>query len=255
MRKLLLVVLVLFALTANAQKKAIQTPPTQKQPLTHAVYDGWKEIPFKSLTPDGNFAVLTVNPQEGDGKTIFYNLKTGAQDSLKRADNASVTFDSRFAVVKIKPSLKIVRELRRQKKKKEDLPKDSLGIYSFALRTTSKVSDVRSYKIPEKTGGWLAYQVEPKKEPKGKADDKKFKKKRLNSDDNGLTLVLRNLNNGKEILFGFVKEYQFAKRGQGLLFSSSGNDSTLKAGVYWYALETHQLVTLFEGKASINIRD
>ncbi len=248
------------ALTSFAQKKLKPQAIFQKKPLTHAVYDGWKEITYKSLTPDGNFAAFTVNPQEGDGKVIFYGLKAATQDSVRRADNIALTFDSRYAVFKIKPFQKLVKELRRQKKKKEELPKDSLGVYSFATRKTEKIPEVKSYRIPEKSGGWIAYQLEPKKDPKGKSDDKsksdekKPRKKKINSDDNGYTLIVKRMWEGKEASFGYVKEYAFAKYGQGLLFTTTGNDSTMKAGVYWYALATQGLQPLYEGKSKYKFK-
>ncbi len=254
MKSLLFLSLILISSLGYSQKKAVAPTPVKK-PLNHTVYDSWKEINYKALTPDGSFAAFTLNPQDGDGRVIFYNLKTNAQDSVKRAADIALTFDSRYAIFKIKPQQKVVKELRRQKKKKEDLPKDSLGIFSFSSRKIEKVADVKSFKVPEKAGGWLAYQLEIKKEEKPKAGDaakpdpnKKPKKVKKNSDDNGYTLVLRKLD-GKETLFGFVKDYTFAKYGQGLLFSSTGNDSTLKAGVYWYDLQRQELKALHEGKS------
>ncbi len=258
-RSFVVFLLVSMACVAFSQKKS--TPaPIQKKVLTHAVYDSWKEINYKSLTPDGNFVAYAVNPQDGDGKVVFYNLKTASSDSIRRADNVSLTFDSRYAIVKIKPQQKLVKDLRRQKKKKEDLPKDSLGIYSFTSRKTEKIPDVRSYKIPEKAASWIAYQLEPKKEVKPKADDKakaevkKPKKKKINSDENGFTLVVRKLGVEKIASFEFVKDYSFAKYGQGLLFSSGGNDSTMKAGVYWHDLNQQKLQSLFEGKSKYKFK-
>jgi dipeptidyl aminopeptidase/acylaminoacyl peptidase len=250
MRKFYLVILAFGVSTSISigQKKS-PSATIQKKPLTHSVYDNWKEIPYKAITPDGNYAAFTVNPQDGDGKVVFYNLKTNAQDSVKRAETIFLSFDSKHAVFKIKAQQKLVKELRRQKKKKEDLPKDSLGIYSFVSRKTEKISEVKSFKIPEKAGGWVAYQKEAAKEEKPKPDaPKKTKKIKKNTDDNGYSLVLKNLNDNKEISFGYVKDYSFAKYGQGLLFSSTGNDSTMKAGAYWYNLSTQQLTLLHEGK-------
>jgi len=109
-------------LPSQAQKK--NSTPSQKLSLTHTVYDSWKEISYKAITNDGHFAAFTVNPQEGDGKVIFYDLRNQSLDSVKRAENISLTFDNQFAVFKIKPQTKLVKDLRRQKKKKEDLPKD-----------------------------------------------------------------------------------------------------------------------------------
>src|SRR6185295_17233061 len=201
-----------LAFAAYGQRKTAQPLAVQKKPLTHDVYDGWKEITYKLLSPDGQLAAFTINPQDGDGKAVFYNLKTSTQDSIKRADNLSLSFDNQYAFFKIKPQQKLVKDLRRRKKKKEDLPKDSLGWYVINSRKIEKVPEVRSYKIPEKAGGWLAYQLEVTKEIKPKPDDKakpdkKPGKKKINSEDNGYTLVVKKFAEGKTTTFGFVKDY------------------------------------------------
>jgi dipeptidyl aminopeptidase/acylaminoacyl peptidase len=255
MKSFLCLSLILITSLAFSQKKTVPPATPAKKPLSHTVYDGWKEINYKALTPDGSFAAFTVNPQDGDGKVIFYNLKTSVQDSVKRAAEIALTYDSRYAIFKIKPQQKLVKDLRRQKKKKEDLPKDSLGIYAFTTRKTEKIADVKSFKVPEKAGGLVAYQLEAKKDAKpapAKTDEKKpapAKKKKANTDDNGYTLVLKKLVDGKETAFGYVKDYTFAKYGQGLLFSTTGNDSTLKAGMYWYDLQKDELKSLHQGKS------
>jgi dipeptidyl aminopeptidase/acylaminoacyl peptidase len=260
MKNLFLLLFAFFLIQLQAQKKTqVKPTPVQKKVLDHSVYDSWKEITYKAITPDGKYAAFTVNPQDGDGKVVLYNLDNNQQDSVKRADNISLSWDSRYAVFKIKPQNKLVKDLRRQKKKKEDLPVDSLGVYSFANRKTEKISDVKSYKMPEKAGGWLAYLSEPTKEVKPKPDaakveapktdpPKKSKKLKKNSDDNGHTLVLRKLDGSAKFSYGYVKEYTFAKYGQALLFTSMGNDSTMKAGVYWHDLATGKLTAIHEGK-------
>ena len=251
MRFPVFVLALILSVTCFAQKKA-STPPLKKKPLDHTVYDSWKEITYKALTPDGSHAAFTVNPQDGDGKVVFYDLKKNTQDSVHRAATIALTYDSRYAIFKIQPQQNLVKDLRRQKKKKEDLPKDSLGMYSFTSRKTEKIADVKSFKIPEKAGGWLAYQQEVKKEPKPVVTpDKKQAPKKIkkNSDDNGYTLVLKKLETNNDVSFGYVKDYEFAKFGQGLLFSTTGNDSTMKAGVYWYDLQKNELKKLHEGKA------
>ncbi len=265
MRHCLILLLLLNVQHGFSQKKPVTKPttvPVQKKSLDHTVYDNWKEIPYKGITPDGHFAALILNPQDGDGKAVFYNLDNGQQDSVKRADNMGLSFDSRYAVFKIKPEQKVVKELRRQRKKKEDLPTDSLGIFSFASRKAEKIPNVKSYKLPEKAGGWVAYISEPIKELKAKSDDKPktdepkkpTKKARKNSDDNGYTLMLRSLDGSKKFMYGYVKDFVFAKNGQGLLFTSTGNDSTMKAGMYWHNIQTGALVNIHEGKAKFKYK-
>jgi CRISPR/Cas system-associated endoribonuclease Cas2 len=147
-----------------SQQKNTKAPV--KHLLTHSVYDSWKEIPYKSISPDGSYAATIINPQDGDGKVVIYNLKRNVQDSIKRAAEFNFSFDSQYAVFKIKPEKQKVKDLRRQKKKKEDLPKDSLGIFSLLERKVEKISNIRSYKMPEKAGGWVAYMHGASKEEK-----------------------------------------------------------------------------------------
>jgi len=253
MKKLTLA-LIAFGIVATAFAQKKPAPVVQKKPLSAAVYDSWKEIPWKGITPDGSSAAFVINPQDGDGKVIFYQLKTGIQDSVQRANNIVLTYDSHHAVFKISPKQALLKDLRRQKKKKDDLPKDSLGIYSFMTRKTQKVPDVRSFRIPEKAGGWLAYTVEAKKEEKPKASDKavteppkKIKKTKKNSDENGYTLVVRALESDKQTQYGYVKDFLPAKNGEGLLFASTGNDSTLQAGIYWHRTSDQSLLPLHTG--------
>ncbi len=260
--------LFLFVSTLVCGQKSKVQAPVQKKPLTHDVYDNWKEITYRSMTPDGAYAVYTINPQDGDGKVVFHNLKSSTQDSVKRASNISITWDGRYAVFKINPQKDLVKDLRRQKKKKEDLPKDSLGIYSFTTRKTEKIPEVKSFKIPEKNGNWLAYQLEAAKEAKAspaKPDTakkaEKPKRMKRNTDDNGYTLVLKNLGTQSVTQFGFVKDYSFATHGQGLFFHTTGNDSlptgqagTMKPGVYWFDLGTSQLQQLIETKSKYKVK-
>jgi dipeptidyl aminopeptidase/acylaminoacyl peptidase len=248
----------LLSLTVSigfAQKK--KTSPIVKKPLTPSVYDGWKDISYKGLTPDGSQAALLINPQDGDGRAVFYNLSSFKEDSVQRAAELVLTFDSKQAVFKIKPQKEKVKDLRRQKKKKDDLPKDSLGIFTFNNRALEKIANVKSFKVPEKAGNWLAYMLEAKKEEKKAADKadttkkkenvKPVKKAKKNSDDNGYTLVLRRLNDKQEVSFSYVKDYAFAKFGQGIVFTSTGNDSTQKPGVYWYDIQKSSLQQIHEG--------
>jgi dipeptidyl aminopeptidase/acylaminoacyl peptidase len=258
MKKIYPILLISLMTTLAWGQKSKSTPIVQKKPLTHEVYDSWKEITYRSITNDGSFAVYTINPQDGDGKVVFHNLKTSAQDSVMRASSIALTWDSQHAIFKISPQKELVKDLRRQKKKKEDLPKDSLGIYSLSSRKTEKIPDVKSYKIPEKAGGWAAWQLEAAKDSKPARPDTsknapKPKKVKKNTDENGYTLVLRNLSNNQQEQFGFVKNYTLAKYGQGLLFHTTGNDSTLSAGVYWYDLQAGQLAPLFVGNSKYKV--
>lgn len=252
MKNLLLVLFTATVFAVSGQNKNTVAPA--KKPLTHAAYDEWKSITYKAISNDGNYMAHTLNPEDGDGKLVLLNTKTNSRNEVQRADKIQITWDSKFAVFTIKPQKDTIVALRRLKKKKDDWPKDTLGIFDLATKKITKIPDVRSFKAPEKAGGWLAYQLEAKKETKekkseqdtAKMDQPKPKNAKKVSDENGYHLVLRNLATGEERTFAYVKQYFFAKFGQGLLLHTTGSDSTWLPGVYWYGLGADAPVRLHE---------
>ncbi|MBS1562984.1 MAG: hypothetical protein JST39_01290, partial [Bacteroidetes bacterium] len=132
----------------------------QKKPLDHSVYDGWQSIGDKYISNDGKWAVYTVNPQEGDGMLVVQATDNSYKREIPRGYNAAITEDSRFVVFRIRPFFRDTREARIKKKTPDQMPKDSLGILEPARDSLTKIPRVRSYKVPEKEGGWLAYQLD-----------------------------------------------------------------------------------------------
>ncbi|MBC7409159.1 MAG: S9 family peptidase [Arcicella sp.] len=260
MRKISLLLICLTiscSLSAQKRKKLNKTLDeviiqVSKKPLTHDVYDSWKEIPDRYISNDGNTVVYPVNPQEGDGQVIFHSLKSGKIDSVQRGTDIRLTDDSEYAIFKIKPQSNLVKSMRRLKKKKDEMPKDSLGIYGLKTNLISKIPNVLSYKIPEKIGGWLAYQIEETKKNKIKdsllKSEPKKKVGKKESDDNGFRLVLKNLKTNIDQIFSFVTEYEFSKNANKFIFSTTGNDSTMLSGVYAYDLQKGKLENIFQSK-------
>ncbi|HSC38583.1 MAG TPA: hypothetical protein VLD19_11945, partial [Chitinophagaceae bacterium] len=132
----------------------------QKKPLDHSVYDSWQSIGDKFISNDGKFAVYTIVPQEGDGMLVVQATDNSYKKEIPRGYNAAVTDDSRFVIFRIRPFFKDTREARIKKKTPDQSPKDSLGILDLGRDSLIKIPRVKSYKIPEKAGGWLAYQLD-----------------------------------------------------------------------------------------------
>jgi dipeptidyl aminopeptidase/acylaminoacyl peptidase len=255
---MLILVLVLDVSAQGRQPRNVaRQQVASKKPLHHGVYDGWKEIAETQIAPNGQFAVFAINPQEGDGKLLIKNLINNQEDSVPRASASRISFDAAHVVFRIKPPFELMKNLRRQKKKREEMPRDTLGIYELASRRMVRIGEMQSFKMPEKAGGWLAYQLEPALPAKtaanhAKADTTKAAKPakapKKESADNGSKLVLRNLKTGKETVFPFVIDYHFAVYGQALTFATTGNDSTLVPGIYRYDLAKEQLQRIASGK-------
>ncbi len=220
--------LISFLLLASSQIVVSQSPT--KKPLSHNVYDGWKRASGESISNDGRWVVYTAEPQEGDGMLIVYNTESKKYDTIPRGENAKISRSSDFVVFSIKPFYAEVKKLKIAKKKDDDLPKNSLGVLSLSTMKLSKIPRVKSFKLPEKGSGWVAYQLE--KEPadtsrKGKknvekkgdagdpADDDKEKK-----DEKGTTVILRNLLTNREYSFAFGSDFAFSKNGKRFIVRS-----------------------------------
>lgn len=235
----------------KSKKAPAEAPTVAKKPLTHEVYDFWKDIPERIVSHNGQWFGYALNPQEGDGKVVFYNFTTAKADSVARGNDLKFTSDSEFGVFKIKPQLAVTKAAKRAKKKKDELPKDSLGIYTLATKQLVKFPLVQSFKIPEKSGSWVAFikESEKAKTPEAKGDSTKKApraKAKKESEENGYGLVWRDLKTATEKNFPFVTDYEVTKNGKLLAFASTGTDST-KAGVYVYDIATKQLARIYEG--------
>ncbi len=135
-----------------------------KKPLDHTVYDNWKSIGERLISNNGKFVVYTVNPQEGDGELVIQNPKTKYKKVIARGYSAVITEDSKYLVFKIKPFFQDTRQAKIKKKTADEMPKDSLGIIELGQDSVLKIAKIKSYKTPEKAGGWMAYLLE-KAEP------------------------------------------------------------------------------------------
>ncbi len=139
----------------------------QKKPLDHTVYDSWQSIGERLLSNDGKYIAFTVNPQEGDANLVVQSVHGNYKKEFARGYAAEFTEDSRFLVFKIKPTFKETRDAKVKKKKADDLPKDSLAFLELSTDSLVKVPKIKSFKLPDDSGNWLAWLSE-----KGSSDNK-----------------------------------------------------------------------------------
>jgi dipeptidyl aminopeptidase/acylaminoacyl peptidase len=137
-----------------------QVALSQKRPLDHSVYDKWENIGERYLSPDGRFLVYTVTPQEGDARLFIRSTENDYAKEIPRGANATITADSRFLVFQIKPFFKDSREARIKKKTPDQSPKDTLAWIELGKDSVVKIPRVKSFKVAEKSGDWLAYLME-----------------------------------------------------------------------------------------------
>jgi len=217
----------------------------QKKPLDPSVYDHWESIGEKLLSPDGKYLVYTINPQEGDGRLVIRATVGDYAKEIPRGATAAITFDSRFLVFHIKPFYKDSREARIRKKTPESSPKDTLAWIQLGTDVLTKVPRVKSYKIPEKGGGWLAYLLEKPLADSAKKGADSAKK----NTDSATDLVLHNLISGDSKVIPLTSEYYFSKKGNTLVVETSkrNTDTTSQASILWLSPGRNKADTVMKG--------
>ena len=213
----------------------------QKKPLDHSVYDGWQSTSAMTLTDDGGILTYLVSPQQGDAELVVVNTATGRELRVERGGAASVSRDGRWAVFTIKAPYAATRQAKIDKKKADEMPKDSLGIIDLSTFELRKIANVSASKTSLERRNVVAYQTEWKKEvpdtvkPAPKAEK--------------ITVVL-DLASGRTDTLKNVDKYAFDRYGDRLavVFKRDKKDSLTKDEVALYKLPDMGRKTLSEGK-------
>ena len=235
MKKLLFTLFVLFSINSNAQKKV----------LDHLDFDLWNSIQRSSISANGDFIIYSLVKGEKDSQLKIKNNKGDLVFEYNRSENNRFTYDSKFVVFNIKAWKDTIVEMKRRKVKKDKMPKDTLGIYNLDNDTFQKIANIKSYKIPEKWSGFLAYDYDLKAK-KSKDSIKSKDKKKKPSTINGYPLVIRNLDTSKEDTIPFVTNYIFSKKSKTLAYTTTGFDEKQKPGVYVIDLKNNKTKLVFE---------
>lgn len=236
---------------------------SQKKPLDHTVYDAWQSIGERKISNNGQWFVYSINPQEGDNELVIQSSNAAYRQVIPRGYDAVITDDSRFVVFKIKPAYQQLREAKIKKKKPAEFPQDSLAIVELGKTGIWKKAMLKSFQVPEKGNNWVAFMVkspegirikshtvdsarhqmvtdsllhiidslrqqltsvEKKPGKKGRdgfdADEGNGNEK--DAEESG-ELVVRNMVNGKEVIFNHVLEYKFSKNGAKLVMETAAD--------------------------------
>src|SRR5580658_2951778 len=140
---------------------------SQKKPLDPTVYDGWQRIAERVLSADGKYVAYTVVPQEGDGRLYIRATGDSYAKEIPRGSAVEFTADGRYAVFLIRPFFKDTREARIRKKTPEQMPKDTLAWLDLEKDSIVRIPRVKSFKLPDLQGDWLAYLLEKPEAPAG----------------------------------------------------------------------------------------
>lgn len=217
----------------------------QNKKLTFDDILKWNRITEKEISSDGSVIAYKLEPWKGTA--VLKVVKKNGAGLLTQSGGTDIhiTNDSEFVIARVEPHEDTIRQLKIKGTKKEDLPMDQLLIFNAESGNKKLVENLKSFKVPEKWSGWIAYQTKTEVEKDTTKEAEKLKKE---SKKNGFALTVNNLSSDSE-KFPFVTEYVFAKEEQLLAFASTGDDDGFEAGVYHYDLSDGTVKPIMTGKA------
>ena len=138
----------------------------QKRPMEHTDYAGWKSVTSYGLSRDGSRVGYGLTPQRGDGVFYFSRTDGTEKDSLPRATMAQFGASGSYLAAMVKAPFEVTRKMKIDKKKADDMPKDTLVIKVFGQDSVRRYAPVVSYKKGRESD-WLAFtwdKVKPAKD-------------------------------------------------------------------------------------------
>lgn len=249
--------------------------PAPKKPLTHDVYDGWKKLDRPLISNNGKYASYEINPQKGDGWLHLQDLQAGEHDSVYRGQSAVFSSDNQIMAFRIAQPADTLRKLKLAKKKKDEMPKDSLGIWLLEKDSIMKFAGLKSFQLPKEGGAWVAWLYEkpkPKEKEKAKSESsdslqkqtpdtlaakpkepvakekekEKKKKKGVFSDVETSNLTLFSPGANQQFTFENVTESAFSKNGNLFTFITLKKDSIDSIAVNVFDTRTLKTTKIFE---------
>lgn len=251
-----------------------------KVALTHDAYDTWRSIRGVTLSDDGVWLLHAEVAQDADSELVIRNLASGAEhrhelgyltaeSSFVSRIEAGFAPDGRHVVFLVAPDKATVEAAEEEELKGDDAPKKSLAILDLASGEVDTIPRVKSYRMPEEGGNWVAYLMEnpldemaegevesaeaPEAEPAepeeeqgaedddgDEAEDKEF----------GTELRVRWLHDGSELHEVSVLDYLPVDDGSRLLYVVSSEEAPDSDGVYALDAAARSTTPLWTGEGN-----
>lgn len=152
--KLLLVASFFFAVSTSLF--------AQKRPLDHDAYDSWESASVAEISKDGNIVAYFVNPQQGDSKLFLKNISSGQELVIDRATAFQMPEDESYGFCRIIPPYDVTRQAKIDKKKKEEMPSDTVAYINLKSFELVKIADASSVKMGQDAAPYIFVNQETK---------------------------------------------------------------------------------------------
>lgn len=236
LKQILLLTLLLGMGTTYAQRK---------KALTHDDYDLWKQIHQTHISKDGDIVVTTVSTStgRGDGYLSIYNVNTGKITRFNNGYKSQISDDGKYVFFLQKPAYAVSREERKDEVKKDERTKDDFFVYEVRQnKLIDSMPRVKSFKIPERTSGWVVLEHYKNEIPKKDKDDTSAVKKDKNKASQSLSQkadygVVYNIKKRTRDTIFQLKDFQLPKEGQQFIYSTSKGNKKPDLGVFLYDVQ------------------
>lgn len=224
----------------------------EKRPLAIPDFAAWNTIKNHAVSNDGKLVAFEINPQKGDGILVIKSADLKKVDSLARGYDARISPESDFIAYKIKQPEDTIRNAKKKKLKKEQMPKDSLGILVFGRHQVYTYPNLKQFSVPKENAQWVAFLTDMKKPEKKsetksekKVDEPKAKEGTDQSAEQKGQLVLFHAASGDTVCFQNVTEYYYAPLGHSVTFIRQTKDSMDRAEVLTFDTKTRKSAVIF----------
>jgi len=237
---LLLICTICFSPILNAQV-------VNKKPLTTNDFAAWKVLDNPIISGDGKYSAFEINPQKGDGNLVVKTVDSKKEDWLARGYAASFSPETDYIVYKIKQPADSIRIAKKKKLKKEQMPKDSIGILVFKHHRIYAFPNLKQFSLPKENAKWVAFLTDMKKTKK-KSEKETSEAKTKKSDeqaDQKSQLVLFHPATGDTVCFQNISEYYYAPLGHRVTFIRQTKDSLDRTEVLTFDTETRKSNVIF----------
>jgi len=241
-------VVLIFVFSLSATPLSAQ----EKRALDHTDFDQWKSISNENLSPNGDFLLYGLNPQEGDGGIVVQSLRSGNESFLERGERFRLSYDGSTLAYFIAAPYLEQRQAKIDGKKPNEVFDDTLAVYHLATGELQKFPEVNSFSFPEKSGEWIAFLFDRELPEKKKNDEKEEQESPKTDEEHDedhediieKELVVLNLQTGDEIKIPHVESYYFTKHGERIVYVTADKDSLSTAGVHVMALPDFETMTI-----------
>ena len=195
-----------FALCLGGMLPAMSQ--TAERSLTVENLVTWQRISGQAISDNGKWVACKMEPWEGDATVNLYGAQGKEITAFPQAESFAFSCSSNYLVVTQKPEKERLDSLKVLKTKKDNMPMNTLVIYSLSGKK-ELIDSLKTFKLAQKAD-WIAYQ-------RGRKDS---------------TLFVRSLDGSKVMKFPAVKDFSFAKESGMLYYVSAGDKQDGRPGIF-----------------------